>query len=36
MKLFKTRLPNKMKDVFLKDCFVIYIEKELAAQLMPL
>jgi hypothetical protein len=36
MKLFKTRLRNKMEDVFLKDCLVIYIEKELAAQLMPL
>jgi hypothetical protein len=29
MKLVKTRLQNKMEDGFLRDCFVIYIEKEI-------
>jgi hypothetical protein len=32
MKLVKTRLRNRMEDVFLRDCLVIYIEKELAIQ----
>ncbi|KAG0529915.1 hypothetical protein BDA96_05G138500 [Sorghum bicolor] len=32
MKLVKTRLRNKMKDAFLRDCLVIYIEKKLAVQ----
>ena len=30
MKLVKTRLRNKMEDELLRDCFVIYIEKEIA------
>jgi hypothetical protein len=30
MKLVKTRLRNKMRDNFLRDCLVIYIEKEIA------
>ncbi|WVZ91399.1 hypothetical protein U9M48_037579 [Paspalum notatum var. saurae] len=30
MKLVKTRLRNKMGDDFLRDCLVIYIEKEIA------
>ena len=30
MKLVKTRLRNKMEDGFLRDCLLIYIEKELA------
>jgi hypothetical protein len=29
MKLVKTRLRNKMGDDFLRDCLVIYIEKEI-------
>jgi hypothetical protein len=29
MKLVKTRLQNKMGDNFLRDCLVIYIEKEI-------
>ncbi|XP_044348017.1 zinc finger MYM-type protein 1 [Triticum aestivum] len=31
MKLVKTRLRTKMEDGFLRDCLVIYIEKEIAA-----
>ncbi|KAM3193911.1 hypothetical protein ACQJBY_070514 [Aegilops geniculata] len=30
MKLVKTRLRNKMEDMFLRDCLLIYIEKEIA------
>jgi hypothetical protein len=30
MKLVKTRLRNKMEDGFLRDCLIIYIEKEIA------
>uniref|UniRef100_A0A8R7QZA5 HAT C-terminal dimerisation domain-containing protein n=1 Tax=Triticum urartu TaxID=4572 RepID=A0A8R7QZA5_TRIUA len=30
MKLVKTRLRNKMEDGFLRDCLLIYIEKEIA------
>jgi len=30
MKLLKTRLRNKMEDEFLRDCMLIYIEKEIA------
>ena len=30
MKLVKTRLQNKMENGFLRDCLVIYIEKEIA------
>jgi hypothetical protein len=32
MKLVKTRLRNRMEDAFLRDCLVIYIERELAIQ----
>ena len=32
IKLVKTRLRNKMEDAYLRDCLVIYIEKELALQ----
>ena len=32
MKLVKTRLRNKMGDDFLRDCLVIYIEKEIAME----
>ena len=27
MKLLKTRLRNKMKDDFLRDCMIVYIER---------
>uniref|UniRef100_A0A8R7PKM9 HAT C-terminal dimerisation domain-containing protein n=1 Tax=Triticum urartu TaxID=4572 RepID=A0A8R7PKM9_TRIUA len=30
MKVVKTRLQNKMEDMFLRDCLLIYIEKEIA------
>jgi hypothetical protein len=30
MELVKTRLRNKMEDEFLRDCLLIYIEKEMA------
>jgi hypothetical protein len=30
MKLVKTRLHNKMEYGFLRDCLLIYIEKEIA------
>jgi hypothetical protein len=30
MKLVKTRLRNKMEVGFLRDCLIIYIEKEIA------
>ena len=30
MKLLKTRLRNKMEDKFLRDCMLIYIEREIA------
>ena len=30
MKLLKTRLQNKMEDDFLRDCMIIYIEREIA------
>ena len=30
MKLVKTRLRNKIENGFLRDCLVIYIEKEIA------
>ncbi|KAG2588621.1 hypothetical protein PVAP13_5NG348962 [Panicum virgatum] len=30
MKLIKTRLHNKMEDEFLRDCMLIYIEREIA------
>jgi hypothetical protein len=30
MNLVKTRLRNKMEDGFLRDCLLIYIEKEIA------
>ncbi|KAM3271718.1 hypothetical protein ACQJBY_042113 [Aegilops geniculata] len=30
MKVVKTRLRNKMEDMFLRDCLLIYIEKEIA------
>ncbi|KAJ1273220.1 hypothetical protein BS78_06G262800 [Paspalum vaginatum] len=33
MKLVKTRLRNKMEDGFLRDCMVIYIEREIAIQI---
>ncbi|KAL6593086.1 hypothetical protein ACP70R_049172 [Stipagrostis hirtigluma subsp. patula] len=32
MKLVKTRLRNKMGDGFLRDCLIIYIEKEIAIE----
>jgi len=32
MKLVKTRLRNKMEDGFLRDCLIIYIEKEIAVE----
>ena len=32
MKLVKTRLRNKMGDEFLRDCLIIYIEKEIAME----
>uniref|UniRef100_A0A0A9GHJ6 Uncharacterized protein n=1 Tax=Arundo donax TaxID=35708 RepID=A0A0A9GHJ6_ARUDO len=32
MKLVKTRLRNKMEDGFLRDCLVIYIEREIAVK----
>jgi hypothetical protein len=32
MKLVKTRLLNKMGDELLKDCLIIYIEKEIAIE----
>jgi hypothetical protein len=32
MKLVKTRLRNKMGDEFLRDCLIIYIEKEIAIE----
>jgi hypothetical protein len=32
MKLIKTRLRNKMVDEFLRDCLIIYIEKEIALE----
>ena len=35
MKLVKTRLRNKMGDAFLRDCLVIYIEKEIAMKFTP-
>ena len=30
MKLLKTRLRNKMEDDFLRDCMIVYIEREIA------
>jgi len=30
MKLLKTRLQNKMEDDFLRDCMIVYIEREIA------
>ena len=30
MKLLKTRLRNKMEDNFLRDCMIVYIEREIA------
>jgi len=33
MKLVKTRLRNKMEDGFLRDCLVLYIEKEIAIKI---
>ena len=30
MKLVKRRLRNKMEDEFLRDCLIIYIEREIA------
>lgn len=30
MKLVKSRLRNKMEDEFLRDCLIIYIEREIA------
>ncbi|KAM0893613.1 hypothetical protein ACQ4PT_024979 [Festuca glaucescens] len=30
MKLVKSRLRNKMEDLFLRDCLIIYIEREIA------
>ena len=33
MKLVKTRLRNKIEDGFLRDCMVIYIEREIAIQI---
>ena len=32
MKLVKTRLRKKMGDEFLRDCLIIYIEKEIAME----
>jgi hypothetical protein len=32
MKLVKTGLRNKMGDEFLRDCLIIYIEKEIAIE----
>uniref|UniRef100_A0A0A8ZL56 Uncharacterized protein n=1 Tax=Arundo donax TaxID=35708 RepID=A0A0A8ZL56_ARUDO len=32
MKVVKTRLRNKMEDEFLRDCLLIYIEKEIAQE----
>jgi len=32
MKLVKTRLRNIMGDEFLRDCLIIYIEKEIAME----
>ena len=32
MKLVKTRLRNKMGDEFMRDCLIIYIEKEIAME----
>ena len=32
MKLVKTRLRNKMEDEFLRDCLIIYIEREIAME----
>jgi hypothetical protein len=32
MKLVKIRLRNKMGDDFLRDCLIIYIEKEIAIE----
>jgi len=34
MKLLKTRLRNKMKDDFLRDCMLVYIEREIAMEFM--
>ena len=34
MKLLKTRLQNKMKDDFLRDCMIVYIEREIAIKFM--
>ena len=31
-KLVKTRLRNKMEDEFMRDCLIIYIEKEIAIE----
>ena len=30
MKFLKTRLRNKIEDEFLRDCMLIYIEREIA------
>jgi hypothetical protein len=32
MKLVKTRLRSRMEDEFLRNCLIIYIEKEIAIQ----
>jgi hypothetical protein len=32
MKLYKTRLRSKMEDEFLRNCLIIYIEKEIAME----
>ena len=34
MKLLKTRLRNKMEDDFLRDCMIVYIEREIAMKFM--
>jgi hypothetical protein len=33
MKLVKTRKRNKMEDEFLRDCLVLYIEREIAVKI---
>jgi hypothetical protein len=33
MKLVKTRKRNKMEDEFLRDCPVLYIEREIAVEI---
>ena len=34
IKFLKTRLRNKMEDEFLRDCMLIYIEREIAIKFM--